>query len=174
MGRPHLLLMGAACLGLAGCVASPRTELIVFVDSDLARPDPLSRITLSVRHADRELGPFSEVVDPGRANAQALPVSLGITNRTVGDEEIEIRATAANRDGELVAQRARVRFVPGETRALCLRLDEACRGVECGEATCVAGTCLDAHLEAASLPTVDAASVETFSCPRSSHQEVAP
>lgn len=172
MGRPHLLLSGAIAFGIASCVASPRTELLVVVDSDLPRPDPLSRVTLSVRHGDRELGPFTEVVDPGRVDAQRLPVSIGITNRSVGVDEIEIRASAANRDGEVVVQRAHVRFVHGETRALCLRLDDVCRGIECGEQTCVAGACVDTHVEAAALRPVEAASVETFSCPRSSHQDV--
>ncbi|MBN8610141.1 MAG: hypothetical protein J0L92_06140 [Deltaproteobacteria bacterium] len=171
----RLLLPLTAMLLGHGCVSTPRTELVVFVESDLARPDPLSRVTISVRHGERELGPFSDIVDPARSDARELPISLGLTNRTVGEDLIEITATAANRDGDVVSQSARVRFVPERARAICLRLDDACRGVVCAEGTCAAGRCIDASLDVDALPAIDAAGVDAFRCPQSSHTiEVGP
>ncbi len=165
-----------AVLLLAACAPRPRTELLVVVDSDLDVPDPLSRVTLSVRLGERELGPFTEVIDPSRREARALPISLAITDRTVGAGRLAITATASSRDGDAVSQTALVAFVPGEGRALCLRLDAACVGRGCapGE-TCAAGECLPEAVDAGALWPVDAASIDALDCSSSSHTaEVAP
>jgi hypothetical protein len=164
-------LLPAAWL-LAACAPRPRTELLVVVDSDLEVPDPLSRLTLSVRFGARELGPFTEVVDPSRREARALPISLAITDRTVGAGTLAITATASNRDGDVVAQTAEVAFVPGEGRALCLRLDLDCVGIVCPDAeTCARGECVPEAVPADALLPVDASSIDSLDCLSSSHTE---
>jgi hypothetical protein len=164
------ILIGA--LLLAACAPRPRTELLVVVDSDLEVPDPLSRLTLSVRFDGRELGPFTEVIDPSRREARELPISLAITDRTVGAATLAITATASNRDGDVVAQTAEVAFVAGEGRALCLRLDLDCVGVVCPEAeTCARGECWSEAIAASALLPVDAASIDSLDCLSSSHTE---
>jgi hypothetical protein len=84
-----------------------------------------------------------------------LPYSLGIVPRG-GDTSREIVVTVRAQDASrttLVSRRIETSFPPGRTVLLDVFLGRACLAMPCvGDTTCVGGTCIPAHVDAATLP----------------------
>ena len=141
-------------MALAGGCEQPRTELVVRVDSEVAWGPGrrVQSIVLTVRRAGAD-GPLRSArtttlgADVGR---QPLPFSVGVV--AAGDDTdtpVWVEAlgcgdpngcTAAT---AVVAQRAVVRFVAGQTLELPLLLASACVGLTCGsdERCAMGGRC---------------------------------
>lgn len=131
----------ALIAALAGC-ERPRTELVVRVDSDLAWGPGrrIQSVALTVRRGGAT-GPLRDarvtVLGDG-ANQRPLPLSVGVV-ATDGDTDTPVWIEALGcrdpggcgpADAE-VAQRALVRFAPGETWEVPLSLSAACVTASC-------------------------------------------
>ncbi len=137
---PACLLLGAiAC----GTETTPRTELVVVVDSDLAAPSEIDRVSVSVR---RENGTTmsEESSSVGGGDQRGLPktVTLLHTGGTLGPLRVIARAS---KDGDdVVTQAARISFQRGKRLMLRMTLVRACmpsrRACSAAE-TCIEGAC---------------------------------
>ena len=137
-------LLGLAIL-VAGC-ASPVTQLMVVVGSDLRVPDEID--TVEIR-----------VTDPGRAHAPViatdpmLPVSLGIVHRGGPLGPVRVEVLASRRGVRVVRRTIETELVAGEVREVRLDLIGACVSIACPDGeTCVAGACSSEVVQGTDLP----------------------
>lgn len=133
------LTLVAGGLAVIGCT-TPRTEILLAVDSDLTVPAELDQVQIRIESESTKTR-FEKVYDlgPGRA---ALPLSIGMVPDR--DRSVAFRAVAvgSHEGTTLVERSALTSFVPDQTLELRLELLRACRGVRCGAGqTCLAGTC---------------------------------
>lgn len=117
----------ATALIAAGCVASP-TEIVVVVDSDLAIPNDLNRVRVSVT------GPSGEqrVSEGALASAADLPATVGLVHRggPLGDASVLVEGVRGT--DTVVARRASFAWEPNQTLALRLDLLRSCLSIVCG------------------------------------------
>jgi hypothetical protein len=139
-----LIAIGAIALG--GC-SSPRTAVVVVVETDLAVPAVLASVHVEAGASHHEFdltGPDARV-----------PFSFGV-EPPGGDASRTATLVVEGRDASgsaLVTRRAELGFVRGRTLVLHVRLEAACMGVVCaGGTTCVAHLCADDRVDAATLP----------------------
>lgn len=142
-------LMALSCMLLGGCAShEPLTEILLVVDTDLAVREgqvpedaiEVIRLELLVAGAPPRTG-FTAVLDEGYAEHVDPPVSWGLLAVTDPDGELDVFVRGYPRLAPtalpVVEKHARVRFVAGEVRVLCMDLMAACAGVECtGATTC--------------------------------------
>lgn len=123
-----------------GC-ASPPTQLIVVIETNLAVPTELDTVEVSV------LGPSGVaavttqgLTDPG---SPTFPLTLGVSPETGELGPILVSAAGRLSGAEIVRQSAEVTLVPGETLTLHLVLYRSCVGRSCpAGATCDAMGCV--------------------------------
>jgi hypothetical protein len=132
-------------LSLVAC-ASPRTAIVVVVESDLGVPVPLASV-----HVEAGAAPHDFVLGDGGTQ---LPFSFGVEPSDPSAGSLSLLVEARDAGGAvLVTRRARVAFRTGHTLVLRVRLDAACMGVPCTDTTtCVAHACVDSLVDASTLP----------------------
>jgi hypothetical protein len=152
-------ILALECAALvAGCSATPLTQLIVVVDTDYAVPAELDTIAIGV------VGPEMPE-DPVRVAPAiiGLPVTLGLVHRggVLGPITVSV-------EGELggsarVRRVVRTSFVASESRVLWVDLLRACDGPICTdvETTCLAGSCGGIDVDPRRLPLY-AGTIERF------------
>ncbi|WP_437611740.1 hypothetical protein WMF20_06875 [Sorangium sp. So ce834] len=148
----------AFAVAQAACSAPVTGEVMIAVQTDMAMPKDLDRFDLEVLSGDNRIinEGFSLGADPEDVS---LPGTQGLT--VSDDPSLEIRVTVRG----LLRGRVRVKHtvvttVPEDRVAtLWMPLHFLCSGDEadaegaCGaDRTCVAGTCVDAHVSAELLP----------------------
>ncbi len=149
------VVAGFLTFAFASSCERPRTELIVRVDSELAWGvgATVQSVVLSVRRGG-PIGPMrsTRITELGSgAGRQPLPLSVGVLP---ADDDLSTpvwiealgcsNAAGCDRDTAVVAQRAVVRFVRGQTQEVTLLLASACEAVQCGSderCATVAGRC---------------------------------
>jgi hypothetical protein len=146
--RLALAWVAAACA--AGC-ASPRTEILLVVDSDLAVPAQIDHLAI---RADGDVDAGFEQTYDLTQRATALPFSLGLVSKDGAARPLHVVVTALAGATPVVTRSASTMFVAGAVRVLSLDLLAACRGVVCADAgeTCVAGACVSDDVPSKSLP----------------------
>ena len=122
---------------LAGCSQTPRTEVLLVVDTDLRGPDGIDTFVVNV---------FSPEGDAQLADAMivdgALPRTLGLVHE--GGRLGPFTAVVEGRRGVTPQLQRTVRFSFQQGRTLMLRVDllAQCVGTSClGDQTCAAGGC---------------------------------
>ena len=126
-------------LSLAAC-ASPLTELVVVVDTDLRMPSELDALEIVITP------PAGDPRTQERAltGDEMLPFTLTVVpSGELGP--FEVRAVGRLDGAVVVTRSARTTLVRGESRTLILHLARACVGVTCASGeTCVeSGACHD-------------------------------
>ncbi len=138
--------LGALSCALLGCGSTPRTEVVLVVDSNLCVPARLTAVRFEVGSTDglRPIGPIA-LTSPNQ-----LPLTLGVSTR---GRTADFRATVwGTVDGaEMVSRVAHVQFVPEQTMMLRLDLTAQCVGMGCGGQTCSAGTCRSIEVQPSEL-----------------------
>ena len=143
-----LALALALSLASSAC-SSPRTEIIVAVDSDLAVPAELDQITIQVTAPD---GTNRQSVAALGGTNPALPRTLGLVYEGGPLGPFVVRASGAVGGVAVVTRAARVSFVLERTLLLRLDLLRDCIGSRCGgENTCVGGACRSVDVPASEL-----------------------
>lgn len=125
------------CATTLGCdPADEVTEVVLVVDSDLATPDELDAIQVTV--TDPLGNTMNSRADLGVGEAR-LPRALGILNDTqrLGPFTVDVRGV--KNSAIIVRRRAVFSFVRDRIRRLRVSLSAACQGVVCP----VDQTCLD-------------------------------
>jgi hypothetical protein len=132
--------MIALSIALAGCAVTPRTEVIVVVDTNLRGPGGIDTIFIDVTAPDGTTTQ-SAIARLGVGEA-LLPRTLGLLHERdrLGPYTVSARG---NTGGALrVARTARFSFVPGRTLVLRMDLLASCEGhacsagQTCGESGC--------------------------------------
>jgi hypothetical protein len=135
-----ILLRTSLLVGLVGC-ASPATQLIVVVDTDLRIPGELDSLEIVVTPEGGEARSREEMLD----GSDLGPFTLGIAPSGESLGPIHVEAIGRLGDSLVVERDARVSLVRGETLTLILHLARACIGASCpAGTTCVeTGECED-------------------------------
>lgn len=123
------------CAALGCDPADDATEVVLVVDSDLATPDELDAIQVTV--TDPLGNTMSSRADLGVGEAR-LPRTVGILNDTqrLGPYTVDVRAV--KNSAIIVRRRAVFSFERDRIRRLRINLLRACGGVVCsGEQTCL-------------------------------------
>lgn len=140
-----------AALALGACSASPATQLIVVVDTDLAVPAELDRIEVVVRGP----GGGEETERATLRDRALLPLTVGVAPSGDALGPVTITASGFLGEGLVVSRTHRVTLIAGETRTLIMHLTAACasRDEPCpsGE-TCGENGCVTSELDASTLP----------------------
>jgi hypothetical protein len=147
-----LRIAAIASVFALGC-SSSLTELIVVVDSDLAVPGELQRVTLEVTGPSGNKALEDAAVDLAMDGAPALPLTLSLTPGSDALEPVTITAVGTGPAGR-VERTVVTGFVRGERRVVRLWLLRACLGVDCttGETCGDDGICVDATVPPEDLP----------------------
>lgn len=140
---------------MSACV-SPRTAVVVVVQSDLAAPAELASVRAAVGAGGCADGAC--VHDFVTGAPDALPFSFVVEPRG-GDASARFTLGVAARDaaGRVIVERhVESGFVAGRTILLRVALERACRGVTtcAGSDTCVAGACVTRVVDPGLLPVV--------------------
>jgi hypothetical protein len=151
MLRLSLAFFAVSALALEGC-ASPRTAIVVVVETDLAVPGELRSVRAVVGEgacADARCSHDFPTDTP-----DSVPFSFTIEPRGAVDASFTVSITGRDALGaDLVSRRVDSAFVPRSTRMLVVRLDRSCRGVLCGSGmTCENGTCVSSVIDSVLLP----------------------
>jgi hypothetical protein len=141
----------ASALAMTAC-GSRATQVIVTIDAEPGVRIDSERLHVVVlgglgRTTAPTASRFDRVLTPGEGDA-AYPFKLALAplDGDVG-RSYSVTATAETTTGTFVGQ-ARIigGYVDGETLRVRLVLEDACRGVTCGDdQTCAAGVCVDAR-----------------------------
>lgn len=131
----HVVNLSAAGFLLVACANDP-TQVVVFVDSNLAPGTEISAVEVSVRDA-RIVGVQAqrsrrEVAASPSSSQVGIPFSLGLIRD--GEDVAEVEVAAFDTDGALVTgSQRRITFVSGQTLLAEIFLDRTCaaRWMEC-------------------------------------------
>lgn len=145
-------------LALVGC-ASPPTQVVVRLATDLAIPSELDSIRLELLDSDDEVVRSQDVVelDPAATGGQFVEIAtFGVVPRG-GDagRRFEVRATARSGGATLFTTRARSGFVTENTIRLDLYVPASCIDVAetcLPDETCGVAGCVDPEIDPMSLP----------------------
>jgi hypothetical protein len=151
MRRTAVLLALVGALAPA-CRSQDNTKIVVAVWTDLAVPDDLDSVRIDVAGTGSKTLAITVAGQSGQATlvAKLQLVPLGAKNET-----FTVTATGLRSGNEVVAQTARVSFVPGQSLLLKLFLYGNCRDAKCPtDYTCAAGAC-DQPIAIPNLPAYD-------------------
>ena len=135
-----LLAVGLLALALAGCSGSPRTEVIVVVDTDLAIPDTIDRLVIEVTSPSGVVREAEAALGDGEPSP---PRTLGLLPEGGALGPYEVVARGLLGETEVVSRRARFSFVLGTTAVLTMHLVDDCVGRDCAGRTCGERGCED-------------------------------
>lgn len=160
-----LALSLAVLATMSAC--QPRTELVIGVATDLAAPDKLDRVTLSLQRADDgvPLGTTDWEISGDRGEPFNLPGSFGVVSD--GDPVRILATLEGSRAGDtLLARTAILSLVPEQTLFYRMTLVGSCIGrLDCPPTSdCVEGVCRDRIVEPTTMPDFDAELVTAVSC----------
>lgn len=131
---------------VCACSSEP-TEIVVIVHTDFAVPAELDTIRIDVLEPDGETKSSTLAL----GSVAELPGRLGITHTRGATYPVEVTAIGLLAGVPLVSHRARVGFVPEQSRLLELFLVRACRETSCpADTSCENGVCLS--IERGALP----------------------
>ena len=141
MRASHLLAL-CGLLAISSCqVATPLTQVIVIIDSDLNVPIEMNGLRIFARSPLE--GEFRLI--NGRLMAtgpESLPRSVAFTHRGGPLGLIELRVEGQLDGAIVIAQGAEFSFRPEQTLALHIELRRSCLGVVCASGeTCRDGSC---------------------------------
>ncbi|HKU42147.1 MAG TPA: hypothetical protein VJR89_28505 [Polyangiales bacterium] len=129
-------------LAAVACSKDPAsTQIVVVVDSDMAVPAALDRVTIDVN------GLQKAVMSSADLSKRGLPRSLGLFHESGPLGPIRVRARGFSGSAQVVERLAIVSFEQDKTLELRLPLSAACAAAEAactGDTTCEAGSCTSA------------------------------
>ncbi|MDO9016936.1 MAG: hypothetical protein Q8S73_20275 [Deltaproteobacteria bacterium] len=140
--RTALLVLATA---LAAC-ASPRTELVIVVDTDLQVPTEVDRIEVTVGGPSGRSVTSVATLGPGAS----LPLTLGaVPGDGVALSPVTITAVALLQSRTIVDRVIRTGFVAGERRLVPIHLVRTCIGMRCPDGqVCAPEGCVPAEVPA--------------------------
>ena len=111
------------------CSTTPRTEVVLVVDSDLDVPAELDRIEVTVTGPDARMEMAMALLGDGEP---VLPRTLGLVHGgdALGPFQVEVVGTRGGLS--VVSRSASFAFVRRETRVLTMHLVRSCIGASCG------------------------------------------
>jgi hypothetical protein len=137
--RVLLLFWFGLALSLGACESEGAdTSILITVDSDMAVPSEIDRVTVIA--AGMQAGMDEPSAD---LREKGLPRSIALTHAGGPYGPFEV-VVSAYRESTLVAQKTvRTSFLPGIHSRLSINLARGCANVFCGDAlTCSAGACV--------------------------------
>lgn len=161
----------AGLVAAVGTCASPSTEVVLRVSTDLPEGDceGLSAVLVTVS-SDAATSVVSRTFEVGAANPGALflPQELGLVPDGDPSARLTVDVTARGPDGDLFTRRARVSYTEGRTTRLDVFLAARCRSVDARRCptgtTCGASGCEPEVREG--LPEYRSTPAEVLSAPR--------
>lgn len=153
MLRILLVFPAVSALALGGC-APARTRIVVVVETDLSVPGELQSVRAVVGEGACE--DMRCVRDFVTDAPSSIPFSFTLEPRGATDARFTLTVTGRDaRATDVVSRRVDSAFVPASTRLLVVRLERACRGIECtGQTTCLSGACVSSVVDERMLPLV--------------------
>jgi hypothetical protein len=127
------------------------TELVVIVDSDLAVPEQMNAVSVTITGPSGTPVVADHPLD--QAGLAGLPLTLGVSpsGDALGPVDVEVRGMLAG--SSVVTRSARTTLIRGESLALYMFLARDCMGVICdADETCTENGCAPALIDAATLP----------------------
>ncbi len=124
--------------------ASPPTEVLVVVSSDLSVPAELDELVVTVTHPD---GVQTRQATAALGAGQLpLPRSVGLVHEggPLGLYRVLVEGRRAG--AAVIAREGTLELVPNEIRVWRVALDRSCLGVACPSATCAGGACRDVRV----------------------------
>ncbi len=151
--RPLPLALGLFGVLAAAC-SSPRTAVVVVVETDLSSPAEVASVRATIGEggcADLEC-----VHDFATGSSSAFPFSFVVEPRDDPSARFTLSIVARDAGGTTtVSREIETGFVPSSTRLLVVHLSRACRGVTCSlTETCSDGACVGRFVDPEDLPTV--------------------
>ncbi len=129
---------------LCACT-TPRTEILLVTDTDLAVPSELDQMRVQVTSPGGEVQSSEASFGPGELPP---PRVLGLVNDTgrLGPYSFTVQGLRAG--GVIVERRGEFYFQAQRTLVLRVRLTRDCLGVSCSATeTCAAGACRDVEIQ---------------------------
>ena len=138
-------------LALSSCKGTEAaTEIVIAIDSEFRAPSEIDAVVIQVK-GDR--GQEETRADLGSSSSLDFPLTLTVATQVPNQGAFNVNVIGYLGTTAIVRNRARLAFVPGETRMLFLELLESCKDVCCGaEQTCRQGRCSRFATSASDLP----------------------
>jgi hypothetical protein len=143
-----------ALASLNGC-GKGKSEIVLAIETDIAAPNPLNRVTLDLYRDGQESAFSAAVIQPGPATSpsQNLPATISVYSNDKIAHHIYAVLRGYDVAGLIVRRTSGFDLLPGERRALLLGLSKTCIGVECTKGwTCMQGACLPEDENSAEFP----------------------
>lgn len=141
----RVVALTASLLAFVGCT-TPRTEVIVITDTNMAVPDQIDELRIEVTSPDGDVQSASAFLQvPGAAPP---PRTLGLVHDDGQLGPFRVRAIGRLDDVNVIERVAVFTFQPQRTLVLRLDLNRDCLGTMCSsEMTCAGGTCRSVQIE---------------------------
>ncbi len=160
----------AVALGLTGCAAKKRTEIILGLATDVDAPMPLRSVTLQVFNpptasvvADEQDLQISGSLDED----YELPGTYGVYSADGAADRVRVLLTAIDNHGATLVERSAVlSLIPQETLFVRLGVVSACEQMlDCGAGnTCIEGRCQPEEIASWRLPAYVAGMEDQIAC----------
>jgi streptogramin lyase len=160
----------AVALGLTGCAAKKRTEIILGLATDVDAPAPLRSVTLQVFNpptssvvADEQDLTISGTLD----EEYELPGTYGVYSADGAPDRVRVLLTAIDDQGaKLVERSAVLSLVPQQTLFVRLGVVSACEQMlDCGAGnTCIEGRCQPEEIASWRLPPYATGMEDQIAC----------
>lgn len=132
--------LAVAAALLCACT-TPRTQILLVTDTDLAVPSELDRMRVEVRSPGGDVQVAEARFGPGELPPPRV-VGLVNTDGRLGPYSLLVQGTRGASEIVVVERRAELSFVAQRTMVLRVELSRACTAVTCGATeTCAAGAC---------------------------------
>ncbi len=141
---------------LALACGTPRTEVLVVIDTNLEVPGELDRVRVDL------IGPGGEprTSEGFVRGPEDLPLTVGLVDERHAAREVRVTVTGLRNDANVIQRRAVFAFVPHETRILRIDLLRECVGVGCpSDQTCGENGCRPIEVTPQELVPYDPAAV---------------
>ncbi len=133
-------VVGTLGLLVAACTVTPRTEVVLVIDSDLEVPEQLDQLVLDITSPDGATRSASARLSEGEPPLPRTLTVLPADGALVG---YEVVARGLRAETEIVSRRARFDFVERVSAVLTMHLVASCVGRDCGGQTCSEVGCQD-------------------------------
>ncbi|RLB51650.1 MAG: hypothetical protein DRJ42_16420 [Deltaproteobacteria bacterium] len=147
---PVIRLLVATMLFFLAACSTPRTEVIIALDTDFDVPAEVDSFVVTVTAPDARTQVARATLGPGES---PLPRATGVLH-TTGPLGPFTAVAEALLGGTVVAtRRARFTFVAEQTRVLEMHFLRSCQGVSCGaEESCDASGCRSVDIDPMEMP----------------------